>query len=257
LALNPKRQHGETNVTITITVDGDEISIEDFSDVQRYFSIILEEIDKESFRSDKRSVKWNISSVSNGSVNLTFSGVPISPNVDLKSVSDLVENIQSGISVLAEKAQRPRFFSDRALKQLESLANKLNHGMQVLKLGSETHVVSITKDIARNVDEIIGPRFESYGSIEGCLDGANIHKDPYFHVYTSLNDRLIRCNVDKGMTQRMLDCLGQRVYVYGLIQSRNDGERVSILVQEIETLPSENELPTIQEMIGILAEDHD
>jgi len=59
------------------------------------------------------------------------------------------------------------------------------------------------------------------------------------------------------MTQRMLDCLGQRVYVYGLIQSRNDGERVSILVQEIETLPSENELPTIQEMIGILAEDHD
>ena len=55
----------------------------------------------------------------------------------------------------------------------------------------------------------------------------------------------------------MLDCLGQRVYVYGLIQSRNDGERVSILVQEIETLPSENELPTIQEMIGILAEDHD
>lgn len=256
MALSSERQHGEVDVIITITVDGDGISIEDFSDVQRRFSIILEEIDKESFESDKRSVRWNISSVSTGSVNLTFSGVPISSNIDSKSISNLVENIQSGISVLAEKAQRPRFFSDRALKELESLAKKLNHGMQVLKLGSETHVVSITKDIARNIDEIIGPRFESYGSIEGCLDGANIHKDPYFHIYTALNDRLIKCNVDKKMTQRMLDCLGQRVYIYGLIQSRNDGERVSILVQEIESLPSEDELPTIQEMIGILAEEN-
>ena len=78
------------------------------------------------------------------------------------------------------------------MKQLESLAKKLNHEMQVLRLGSETHVVSITKDIARNIDEIIGPRFESYGSIEGCLDGANIHKDPYFHIYTALNDRSIK-----------------------------------------------------------------
>lgn len=251
VSIQTRRQEDDT--TFTITLDGEAISIEDFWEIQRDVSILLEEVDKQAFQKDRRSIKWNVSSVSAGSVNLTFSGVPIYRTTEPEEVSFLIDKIQSGITSLSEKAERPQYFSDRALKNLELLSKKLDNGIRVLRLASTSKVVNITKAVASNVDELLGARYESYGSVEGLLDGIDIHRNPYFTLYTLLDDKSIKCYFDKKLQEQAISYLSKRVYTYGLIRSRRDGERISITVQEIELLPEEAELPSIEEIAGILA----
>jgi hypothetical protein len=250
-----QRDHQEEDTLFTIILDGESVSMEDFWEIQRDISVLLDEVDKQAFQKERTSINWRISTVSTGSVHLTFAGIPAYRATAITDVSLLIDKIQSGIATLSEKAERPQFFSDRALKNLESLSKKLDNGVSVLRLGSTSRVVNITKEIARNVDQLIGAHYESYGSIEGLLDGIDIHRSPFFTLYTMLEDKSIKCYFDKNLQEQAISYLSKRVYTYGLIRSRRDGERISITVQEIELLAEEDELPTISEMAGILAEE--
>ena len=55
-----------------------------------------------------------------------------------------------------------------------------------------------------------------------------------------------------GLIDEIKDALGKRVSVYGLIRSREDGQKVSVEVEDMEVFPNETELPSIKDIIGIL-----
>jgi hypothetical protein len=243
----------QQNTSLTITVDGDSVSLESFWEIQKHFSIIFDEVDKARFGEKKRSVKWRISSVSTGSYNLTITGVPIKGNDTLKVMS-LCSVIQEGISIIAEEPSRPKFFSDRALKSLEALGNTIGNGISKLQLKGRHYRVDFTKRMAANVDELIGVRHESFGSIEGVLDAINLHNDKYFTIYSFLDDRGVKCLFPDELLEEAKKYLGRKVYVYGLVRSREDGQRLNIVVREMEPLLDPEEAPTIYNMIGILSQ---
>jgi hypothetical protein len=246
-------ENEDQNTSLTITVDGDSVSLEKFCEIQKHFSIIFEEVDKAAFGEEKRSVKWKISSVSNGSYNLTLTGIPTRGD-DVLKVTNLCSVIQDGISVIAETPSRPNFFSDRALKSIEALGNTIGNGINKVALKSRYTRVEFTKRMAANVDEIIGVRHESFGSIEGVLDAINLHKDKYFTIYSFLDDRGIKCLFPDELLEEAKKNLGKKVYVYGLVRSREDGQRLNIVVREMEPLPNQDEAPSIYNMIGILSQ---
>jgi hypothetical protein len=246
-------ENEERNTSLTITVDGDSVSLEKFLEIQKHFSIIFEEVDKATFGEEKRSIKWKISNVSTGSYNLTLTGIPLKGNDTLK-VMNLCSIIQDGISVIAEKPSRPRFFSDRALKSVEALGNAIGNGVSKVALKGSHSGVDFTKRMAANVDELIGVRHESFGSIEGVLDAINLHKDKYFTIYSFLDDRGVKCLFSDELLEEAKKYLGKKVYVYGLVRSREDGQRLNILVREMEPLPDQDEAPSIYNMIGILSQ---
>jgi hypothetical protein len=97
-------------------------------------------------------------------------------------------------------------------------------------------------------------RHESFGSIEGVLDAINLHKNKYFTIYSFLDDRGIKCLFPDDLLEEAKKNLGKKVYVYGLVRSREDGQRLNILVTEIEPLPKQDEALSIYNMIGILSQ---
>lgn len=247
-------ENEDPNTSLTITVDGDSVSLESFWEIQKHFAIIFEEIDKAAFGQEKRSVKWKLSSVSSGSYNITITGVPTKGDNALK-VKNLCSVIQDGISIIAETPSRPNFFSDRALKSIGALGNSIGNGINKVALGNRYSRIEFTKRMAANVDELIGVRHESFGSIEGVLDAINLHKDKYFTIYSFLDDKAIKCLFPDELLEEAKKNLGKRVYVYGLVRSREDGQRLNIVVKEMELLPNQDEAPSIYNMIGILSQE--
>jgi len=92
----------------------------------------------------------------------------------------------------------------------------------------------------------------SFGSVEGVLKAIDLSRKPVFRIYDLLTNKSVRCYFYSNSIEEFKDALEKRVSVSGLVKSREDGEKLSIEVEEIEIFPPEDELPTIQEIIGIL-----
>lgn len=102
------------------------------------------------------------------------------------------------------------------------------------------------------VDELIGGTCKSFSTVEGILQAVDLSRKPLFRIYDLLTNKSLRCYFPSDFLEKIQDALGKRVSVYGVIRSREDGEKVSIEVQEMEIFPSEEELPSIEDIVGIL-----
>jgi hypothetical protein len=100
----------------------------------------------------------------------------------------------------------------------------------------------------------MGPPQDSIGTVEGKLQALNIHeKPPRFAIYDLLTDRRVECYFTTRIKlEDVLAGVGRRVAVTGLIKTRPTGERVSIEARELRLFPAEDELPTPDDVRGIL-----
>ncbi len=104
-----------------------------------------------------------------------------------------------------------------------------------------------------NVEEIVGPRLESFGTIEGYLQGLITHERKEFYVYDTLGGRRVVCSFGARIPlEQILAAFEKRVMTRGLIRSRRTGEHLSIEVMELKELPREEDLPSADSVRGIL-----
>lgn len=251
----------EHHTSLTINIEGSSISFEKFRKVQKELATIFNEIEQTLLISEVEStltkgkppsVNWIISSVESGSIHLTLKGVP-SEKVKNKDIAKVISVIESGITTIAERPERPPFFSDRALKSTKALANLVKKDVVMIELKINSHKVNFNKHLMANVDAILEGNYKSHGSIQGVIKTIDLsQKEPFFRLFNLLKNQGIRCYFNSYLLDSIKNALGKRVSVYGLIISTKDGEKVSIKVEEMEVLPSEDDLPSIEDMIGIL-----
>lgn len=243
-------QPGE-HTSLTVDIDGPMLPFDKFRKAQEELATILREVDRNLTGNQRPSVSWVVSSVSSGSVHLTVKGIPQDDIPDFK-VAEVVIAVESGIATLEEHPERPPFFSDRALESAKALANLVGKDILMIQVGANSNKVNLTKHLVANVDELIGANYKSFGSIEGILNVIDLSRKPIFKIYDLLTNKSVRCFFPSNFLEEIKDALGKRVSVYGLIRSREDGQKVSIEIEEMELFPSEQELPSIEDMIGIL-----
>lgn len=96
--------------------------------------------------------------------------------------------------------------------------------------------------------------YESFGSVEGVLECITIQDCLVFVICESLatEGEAMWCQFPSDLIEEARNVTGERVSVSGLIRSREDGKKVSIEVKEVHYFPSEEQLPTIDDVIGIL-----
>ena len=136
--------------------------------------------------------------------------------------------------------------STRALATLSGVAS--------VDLSSEAFgEVTLSREIALNIEKIIGAIYNSYGSVEGILNVIDLRDQPIFKITDLLTLETVECSFGREDLDTAKDALEKRVYVYGLISSREDGKRVRISVDEIEIFPSEADLPSVSDVTGIWA----
>ena len=114
--------------------------------------------------------------------------------------------------------------------------------------------VEVSSKVVASVDQIFGPIVESYGTVEGTLEGVLTHGKRRFFVYDSFVGRQVRCHFDDVRVQLadVLAAFERRVSVSGLIRSKAlTGERISVEAREFHVFALDNELLTLPEIYDL------
>ena len=104
-----------------------------------------------------------------------------------------------------------------------------------------------------HAEAVLAPETRSIGTIEGELEGLIVHGDKRFLLYDRLTGRRVTCYFGDSVSWDGLgDVFGKRVAVTGEIRSRRSGKRASINVSKYYVFPHEDELPSADEVRGLL-----
>jgi hypothetical protein len=246
-------QSKELLKSLTLDIEGSKLSFDKCIKAQEQLAILLHEVDRTVADQKRPAVDWVISQVQGGSIHLTLEGIP-NDKVEPLQIAEVLKVVEAGMTNIVKMPERPRCFSDKALRSAKKLAKLVDKDVFMIQLGINYKRISLNQHIVANVDEIIGGKYKSFGTVEGILKAIDLSRNPLFRVYDLLTNKSVRCYFDNQSTSMDMikKALEQRVAISGLITSREDGDKISINVEDIEIFPQEYELPTITEMIGIL-----
>jgi len=101
------------------------------------------------------------------------------------------------------------------------------------------------------VDELLGVRSNAYGTVEGELLALNVKGRLKFSVYEALTGKPVTCFFADEMFSDVVAAIRKRVSAYGMIRYKKNGEPKSIEIEQLTVFPSEDELPSFSDMIGI------
>lgn len=216
------------------------------------FAALLREVARE-YSGSERAVKWSVE-VAPGSVRLPIKGRSVSDELSDVAVPEIVGAVVGGIKTLNERPVRPPYFNDQALREAKALANLINDDLPRIEVVNGAVGSDATRQLMAHVDQVIGEGEESIGAIEGKLQALNIHeKPPRFAIFDLLTDQRIECYFGTDVEiEEVLRGVGRRVAVSGIIKTRGTGERFSIDVRSLRVFPAESELPTPDDVRGIL-----
>ena len=91
------------------------------------------------------------------------------------------------------------------------------------------------------------------GTMEGELEGSLLHGRKRFLLRDRLTGRRVPCCFGDAVSREEIKNLfGKRIAVTGEIRSRRSGERASIDVSSVYVFPREEDLPSPDEVRGLL-----
>lgn len=226
---------------LRITLDGDRIEMKAFLDAVSTFVHLLRTVDETVSRS--RSVRWRLATLRYSSPAVVGCvGEPRSLNTP--DQAPLVGRaVLSGLGQL-ERRVRPTAFSDEALDLAKHLADlKDRGGIQRVSI-AEPHAdqpatLTLTREIAAAVDDLIGAKYESLGSIIGRLELVSSHGGMLrCNIYEDASGKPVRCDFPETLKKAVLDAFDQRVHAAGTIKRDASGQPRHITLDSLEVLPT-------------------
>lgn len=210
------------------------------------FSGLLREVAREL--SPGKPIEWAVR-LEPGSV-----AIPVRPHeVDPILEKRLVAVVAEGLAAVEKEAHRPRYFNDQALAQARALANFATRENPI-RVHSATTNVHLTTQLIAHVDQVSGEGDPRIGTVEGVLEEANVHSNrPSFEVWERMTGEQVKCfGGDEVTVDDLREALGRRVAVRGRIRSSKSGTKRRIDVKQLRVFPGEEDLPTADEVRGIL-----
>jgi hypothetical protein len=198
-------------------------------------------------------------------------------NIDARAEL-VVDGVSSGLHLLEERAERPRYFSEKALQKAERIFKRVTNGLDRTEfvIDDTQHIVlTPTKCLkaARNTRSVLEPTGRPYkeiGTVEGYF--ISVSRDGYgrniMHIRHRLTGDEVKCVVigdaERELAHREIDEVwrNRRVAVYGTIQYRSPGRIFQIEASKITFLRSRSELPGVNDILdpdftgGLKSEDY-
>jgi hypothetical protein len=240
---------------LTLRIPSKRVTLEQLHRVLGTWYSLLAEVGSAVANVRRDAIDYVITKAKVGSMTLSVEPCPRQPGaVPKRSLPRIQKVVATGLTLLAKRSQRPKFFSDAALEKVKELSEQLDEKMPDLHLvkGNKIHV-AITQQMSKHVQQILGPQFESIGSVEGVLEGLIIHGRSRFLLYDHLTGRQVTCFFsDRIPWKEIIEAFGKRTIASGLVKARKTGEKLSIEVTRLRVVPPEEELPKPDEVLGIL-----
>jgi len=240
---------------LSLTLDGPEVAWDAFVQAARSWNGLLRSVDRQ-VAGGQPNVTWVIQSISKASpLLIELVAHPARAEVKPEMVRKTVKAVTQGLRTIQHSARRPQYFSDRALANAKDLAELHERNVTSIKVRNGRATVEVTKRLSANVDELIGPKTSSEGTVEGTLEVISIHGKPEFSIFEPLTSNRVACYFAPEQLEGVMKAFGRRVAAYGEIFASASGKRLSVRVESFDVFPAEEKLPGIDEMIGILGGD--
>ena len=148
----------------------------------------------------------------------------------------------------------PPLLTENGLKNLQQIASTLDNNdathLTATFIEEELRAL-VTPRAADNVRQLLTPRHRALGSVQGRLETISLHRRATFHVYDTVTQRAVRCIFDAASIEKVKDALGSRVLVSGTVVRNRIGQPLQVQEPTLTLLPSEDELPSIESLIGV------
>ena len=240
--------HIPTDLTIDL---GDDLSPSEFVAAVRNFMGYVDEITNAQ-KGDGADINWTVR-VREGSALI---GVEPNQSAPKSRLAMIYKKASHGTKALAGGDIEGARLSEKAvdhLKQLSDLVGKHKNGNGVC-LWVERTPIKIGTGIAKIIREDWQSDYHDFGTIEGRLNGImDAAGSLRIKVTDFLYPRSINCVVPESLLDKVLGCFRHRVEIEGRIHYRRDGTPISIEVEVIEELPEDDELPTADDVRGVMA----
>lgn len=244
-----KQQKGDS--PLTLDLEGPKITADRFRRAVDSFFAIVDEVSRQ-ITGKAGQVRW-IVSVQGGSIHLSAAPEATKPEVAVK-IPQIARAVKSGISLISRRAERPRYFTDEALRNVRELASVPGaRQVETAQVSLASSTARLTQKTVANVDALLGSAIKDYGTLEGYLRVLSVQGGTSIAVVDPLTDRAVRCWVSDALFDEAYKAFRKRVAVTGLIHYRKDGQPNSIEVDELSVFSERSELPTADEVHGILS----
>lgn len=235
-----------------LTIDlGDALSPEEFVAAVRSFMGYVSEI-TDAQKGDGADISWTVK-VREGSAL-----VGVEPNASAPSsrLAMIYNQAEFGPTALARGDISGAGLSEKAithLKNLSDLVSKHQNGKGV-NLWVKRKPIGIGANIAKIVREDWDADYHDYGTVEGRLeaiqDSAGTLK---IRIKDFLYPKAITCVVPERLIENVFSSFRKRVEIEGRIHYRRDGTPISIEARVIDELPEDDDLPSADDVKGIMA----
>jgi hypothetical protein len=114
----------------------------------------------------------------------------------------------------------------------------------------ENRSMSVTARSADVIRQLLPPKRQEPGSVEGKLETISIHRSKKFVIYESLTGKGVTCIINNDELLRLAtESLGQKVVVSGMVSFNIKNEPCRVTVSALRIL-GRGKLPTVGELFG-------
>ena len=219
----------------------------------RYFWGLLRDLDAAVSGRQEGSIRWEIESLSkNSPASVTFAGHSLTADDRLVQVE---RDCVMGLKQLSEGVRLPSYSDaavNKALRLAKLRSDRRRDGLSLIQVFTDSYAVSLGSDTVHGIQALTTTKYESIGSIVGNLDSITVPGGSEFRVWEEIENRPVTCRFLPDRLELVKTSLGRRVLVYGDLRSNSQGQPTSVIVHGLETYPPDSELPSIEEMSGII-----
>ena len=237
----------------------DEITLEDLRFALQKIAGVLSDLDAAAAKNPRGAVRWRVAVLQKKSPPLL--GVTAEPvarrdpqtrEMVRRDTSREVEDaLLSGVRLL-DLGERPKGISDAAIDKIRRLAVR-SRRIGDIEVYSDVGRSEISETIVSGIDKVIGSATRSKGSVLGTLDTIAVHHGNEIRVWDENSGRAVRCRYPDSLEDDVKDNLRKRVLVGGMVAFNARGQAVSVQVEALAPYGSDDTLPSIEEVSGLLA----
>lgn len=236
-----------TDLTLDIE---DDLAPEEFVAAVRNFFGYIKEI-TESQEGDGSKITWKVK-VKEGSNLVGLTPVDAAPKSRLAMV---YRKVSYGIDALSRGEVRGAGLSEKAITHLKGLSDIAGKSTTKngVRIWVERRPVAIGGGISKAIREDWESDYYDFGSVEGRLEFIQDADDSIkIRIKDFLFDKPIKCVISEDKLDQVLANFRRRVELEGRIHYRRDGTPISIEADVIDALPEDEDLPTADDVRGIL-----
>jgi hypothetical protein len=240
-----------TDLTLEI---GGNLSPDRFMAIARAFFGYVEEIGH-TVAPEGLFLSWFVR-IREGSTLLAVDPSPAMPSDIARQVYSRAER---GVRHLIDSDIDDSGLNEPALRYLRALSEMTEAGLNKaqpipMRLWVEKRPISLEPTIASVIREEYRADYTDYGTIEGRLETIQeSYGSLQFYIRDAILRQRVRCYFPEELLADVFDKFRKRIEVFGLIHYRKNGTPISIEAEHIVRLPDDSELPTAEDVRGILA----